>query len=699
MLSRIKHRHDPFPVFDSEEGKELAKCLYETYVDWRDASADLRTKVWPACDRAFLSIRTLPRAPGFHWVDKGDLGETDVWDAVRMIMEGLLLSLMPRDESWLSPVAYETEKQSAQNLVRDYLITKHREGGCRDAYGQHITQLMVRGVSAVTWTWSQVYGYKAANRMAQLLSDIQPEVDSAMDQIGELVGQDPASLDPIALMPPELMAAMGQEGPEADDREPYLAYDGPVIRCLDMQDVFLDPSSNSTQDSDVPMCIMVYRTLEELYDSVDQQDQPLYQNLEGLTGQSLEEIWGTTANRGSTSALLGINPIGSSRESGSRYVPVLVFHRQLQVCKGSQWVDSYFYVAGLATPRLIRAHINPAAYGRRSTYIDTFHDHYAHKAYGVSPVEKILPTWHKKNLMSALGTNAATASVFPAYNIVAGLMIDDRKPTNSPGGFNYISYKPQLGPNFMAPVPTPTQGAMLGMQSEQFLGQKILGGLGATGGSLGLDPSRNIEQSKTATQIDTESSGQSIGRDNLLEKITIRSLEPMCQAIYEAAFQYAQGDIIQFVSDVGGQPALQELSKLELAKPRKIIVTGYHGLQSKNQQVRNIKEALQAITQGNGLQYLGAAGPLVVRDLLLRLLGHFGVRDLDRYKLPDLELIQQTPGGQQFIQQIEQQTLQAVPQVLQVIGVDPAAIEQLMQIMAQMSQAEPRPEGGAPAAA
>ena len=128
MLSRIKHRHDPFPVFDSEEGKELAKCLYETYVDWRDASADLRTKVWPACDRAFLSIRTLPRAPGFHWVDKGDLGETDVWDAVRMIMEGLLLSLMPRDESWLSPVAYETEKQSAQNLVRDYLITKHREG-------------------------------------------------------------------------------------------------------------------------------------------------------------------------------------------------------------------------------------------------------------------------------------------------------------------------------------------------------------------------------------------------------------------------------------------------------------------------------------------------------------------------------------------------------------------------------------------
>ena len=39
-----------------------------------------------------------------------------------------------------------------------------------------------------------VYGYKAANRMAQLLSDIQPEVDSAMDQIGELVGQDRRAL-------------------------------------------------------------------------------------------------------------------------------------------------------------------------------------------------------------------------------------------------------------------------------------------------------------------------------------------------------------------------------------------------------------------------------------------------------------------------------------------------------------------------
>ena len=47
----------------------------------------------------------------------------------------------------------------------------------------------------------------------------------------------------------------------------------------------------------LPMCIMVYKTLEELYDSVDQQDQPLYQNLEGLTGE-LEEIWGTTASQG-----------------------------------------------------------------------------------------------------------------------------------------------------------------------------------------------------------------------------------------------------------------------------------------------------------------------------------------------------------------------------------------------------------------
>lgn len=686
MLSRVQYRHDPFPVYESEEGKKLAYCLHEQWQYWRDASAELRTKVWPAADKAFLSIRTLPKAPGFNWVDKGDLGCTDVWDAVRLIVESILLSLMPRDESWLSPVAFETETQAAQNIVRDYLLTKHREGGTRSAYGIHLTQLIVRGVSAVTWSWQQVYGYQAVDRMEQMLSTVQPQVNDALDQIGELLGQDPATLDPVSLMPPELMAALGQPA----DRTPYLAFDGPIVRCLDMQDVFLDPASNTARDFDIPMCVLQYFTPEELTNATDQDGQPLYSNLKDLQTQTLEQIWGGTPNRAQTAQYLGIHPAGLSHKGGGKYIPVLVFHRQLQVCDSNQWVDSYFYVADLATPRLIRAHTNPAAYGRRCTYIDTFQDHYSNKAYGISPVEKVLPAWHTKNLIGALGTNAAVASVFPAMNVIAGLMIDERKPTASPGGFNYISFKPQVGPNFMAPVPTPNSGALLSMQQQQFHGQQILGGLGATGGSLGLDPSRNIEQSKTATQIDTESSSQSIGRDNLLEKVTITSLEPLCQAVYEAAFQYAEGDLIKFVADLGGEPALKEISKLDLKKPRRIVVTGYHGLQSKNQQIRNIKESLQALTQGNGLQFLGASGPLIIRDLLLRLLGHFGIRDLDKYKLPDLELIQQTPGGQQFIAGLVEQTAM---QVMQVIGLSEEQAAQVMQVLAQGQQ-----QGGQPQA-
>ena len=88
MLSRIKHGHDPFRL-DSEEGKELAKCLY--ICGLADASAETWwTKV---CQPVTVPSSQIAPRPGLPLGDKGDPGETDVWGrGVRMIMEGLLLS-------------------------------------------------------------------------------------------------------------------------------------------------------------------------------------------------------------------------------------------------------------------------------------------------------------------------------------------------------------------------------------------------------------------------------------------------------------------------------------------------------------------------------------------------------------------------------------------------------------------------------
>lgn len=682
MLINLEYDHAPIPATDSDDGQNLADHLYRIYQNWRDESSELRGKLWPAYDRAFLAIRTLPKAPGFHWIDRSDQGETDLWDVVRLIVEGTLLSLMPRDMSWVSVVPFEAESQTVSNLIRDYLMSKHKACGTRQHYYRHLTQMLVRGTSAIHWSWMKSHGMRRLGIAEQLVASLTPQLDEARGQLGELLNIDGSTISPMDLIDPGMIDAIDQA-----DRQPFLQYDGPLIRCLDMQDVYLDPTCNSSQDTDIPMAYMLFKPLHELYAARDAKGQPFYTNLEGLEERTLSEIRNEFGSQ-DTAKYLGIS-YGAGQNTGSKFIPVLVFHRGVQTFEDKTWLDTYFYVAigPGGKPRLICAQENPLDSGRRAVYIDTYHDHYNNTAYGISAIDKSLPAWNHKCVVSALTLNAQVGCVYPAMNVISGLMVDEKNPTNAPGSYNLISYKPQIGPNFMAPVPTPNAGTMLGMQAQQFLGQKILGQTGALGGALGNDPSRNIEQSKTATQIDAEGSSTSIGRDNQLEKITLSSLEPMCQAIMEAAYQFSTEDVIHFVVDAGGQAVMQTLQKMELGKKRQLVVTGYHGLQQKNKEIENITKALQAIGQGNGMQYLGAGGPLLLRELMLKLLGRFGVIDTDKYKLPDIELIQQTPGGQQFIAGIQQETAM---QVLQIVGIPPEQGAQIIQILAQQQQQQPQ---------
>lgn len=680
MLNRVQYQQSPFPDFDSEEGKKLAIYFNDTYRMWRDASSELRTKVWPACDRAFLCKRTLPKNKGMHWVDRGDIGESDLWDATRMLAETFLLNLMPRDESWVQMIPYNSDNQSLYDRFRDYLLYKLRECDFRGSYGKHITQALVRGTSAIRREWMQIERAMSQGGAAQAMfandpSQFMPGGMTAEDMMGELNEYDPESF-----------ASQNSPVQPMLDKAFESVFNGPAVTCMDMQDVFLDPSCKSQGNGDVPMAIMVYKTIEELHGAIDENGAPVYSNLDKLQTYSLDQIWSDQTNRSDTSKLMGINPAGTSMGRKGQYVPVLVFHRQVERFEGQQWVDSYFYLATSpsgSNSRLIRSHINESDKGHRSVFIDCYHDHYSGSAYGVSAIEKSLPDWHKKNVASALTLQAQVACVFPAMNVIAGMAQDDGKVSNAPGSYNFIAYKPQIGPNFMAPVPTPNSGAVLGIQTQQYLGQKILGQMGANGSALSLDPSRNITQNKTATQVNTESTSSSVGRDNLLEKFSIHSLEPLVQAMVDDASQFAKEELTDFVYQSDGKYSVGRISQMLLEARKKVIVTGYHGYQNKLAEIDNCNKALQAITQGNALQYLGAPGPLLLREVIFKLLSRFGIKDLERFKVTDGELILSTPEGQQAVMETSQAAMQ---QAMEMTGVPPEAAQMILQAVAQIVQ-------------
>lgn len=678
MLERVQYYQSPFPDFKSEEGLALARHLQGQWEAWRDASSELRNIIWPAVDRAFMCKRSLPRNKGMQWTDKGDIGESDLRDAVITLAESFLLNLMPRDESWVQMIPYKAEDQPVNDRFRDYLLFKCRQDNFRGTYGRHITQTAVRGTSAIRRTWLEVQRAMSQGGPAQALFNNNPGF-----MVPGVTGDDMMEfLDTANFEDPNAMASpLGQ----MVDRAFETIYSGPSVTCMDMQDVFLEPNCKSVGNGDVPMCFLTYKTLDELHGAVDENNQPLYSNLEELIEQPLDKIWNDSAHRRETSKMMGLNP-GTSHNKAAKYVPVMIFHRQLERFQGEKWVDSYFYVAnctGTGKAQIIRAHINESNKGHRSVYIDTYHDHYAESAYGTSAIEKSLPDWHKKNVFSALTLESGLREVYPTMNVVAGLLADDAKVTNIPGGYNFLSYKPQIGPNFMAPVPSSGRGSVIGIQSMQFLGQKILGQVGAQGSSLSVDPSRNITQNKTATQINTESTGASIGQDNFLEKMSIHSLEPIVQAMADDAAQYAREELTEFVLEADGEFSVEYLTDQILRVPRKAIVTGYHGYQNKLAEIDNCNKAFIALTQGNALEYLGATGPLLLREITFKLLSRFGIKDLDRFKVSDGELILSLPEGQSAVQELSQQVLQ---QAFQATGLPPEATQTLMQVITQLIQ-------------
>lgn len=668
-----RYIHSDLPKPGSDLGEKVARYIYEWYRYAKDARIDLEQDIWPACDDAYHCFRELPRNKAMKFVDKGDIGESDLKDLIDQLSDGIMIALMGRDDSWFQPISYKSEEQGIQNMVRDYLAYKHREAGTRKEYGLHVGQTMRRGTSAIGWEWKKDIRMVRLGPAESLA--IAPQVSAMAQQQG------------IDLPVGDIHKALKRE------RKEVITFNGPVVRPLDMYDVLLDPAADIRRVEDAPMATIVYKTPEELKNAEDQDGNKFFSNLDDLHEWAPQEVYMSDPMRYRSTMTMGINPFLSG-DKYSKFIPVLIYRKAVLTMEDNTWVDCFFYVAlqsGKNGGVLIACQENPSDQGRRDVFIDTYRD-WLNCAYGVSAIEKSIPDWQKKNVASALGLNAALIEIFPPLAVIANMLADDREIDVTPGGYNVINYKPSVLTNFCAPIPIARGGAESSMNFQRFLGQKILGQGGAYG-AINDDPTKSMSTDKTATQINTETTSGTVGRDNLLEKLS-GNLEKLCQAIYDGCRQYEEDDMINFIQNIdGGDPSAVQLDKQVLDQDRRIVCTGWHGLQNKQQELAETREMFQALSTGNAAQVL-PNGVLIMQDVIVKYLGLLGFKNLQKYKTDPAALLIQQPQVQQELNQM----MMILSQRFTQLGMKPDEANQALIMIAQTIGVQPQapPPGGAP---
>ncbi|MBX9570900.1 MAG: hypothetical protein K2X77_18545 [Candidatus Obscuribacterales bacterium] len=665
--TEIEYVQTPTPSLSSEPMHKMAEDLREEFDYWKEARQDLESQVWPACDDAFHCVKELPEAEGMDWADNSDRGETDVRDGVISLAESITLALIPRDETAFQVVSTKALDQGRMNDGRDLLAAAARRIDFRGTYEKHVQQTLVRGTSALWFTWEKtkvLRTYSESETLAKLL-ELDPEMPIP----------DSKTLRSIRFKEPGL--------------------NRPNIKVIDMTNLVLDPNSDLTDDSDLPMAIVTFKTVEELKNAKDPYGEPLYDQevLKDIEPMNLGEIRDLASLRFSALELTGLNPEAGKANHRVKLVPVIVFHRQVRSFEDMCWVDCYFYLALSRTDakqRIIRIQQNPNPNGGRCIFIDTYKDWIAGTPYGTGIVEHSLQAYMQKNVMSALTLNAKLATVFPAVNVIGGLLQEDRRIKLGPGSVNIVA-RSQFGTNIIAPIPTPQGGVQIGMQDQQWQGQKILAQMGAYGSIL-QDPTKSVTQAKTATQINTETTSGSVTRDNLLERMTIRTLEPLLNTMFQAMQENFRAEDMVFEKMESAGPGLGQADAEAFKDPsQRIIVTGFHGMMNKSREIEELREALTTMTQGTLLEQMPQLMPVVI-DTTLKLLGRLGIKNLEKYKQDPAEILLSTPVGQKALQDAFQA---GVNQVLAQMQGDPNAQPSLVPQDEQGPGAPPAYVGGA----
>lgn len=538
-------------------------------------------ETWRQADDAYLCYRRLPHNEGMQWTDKSDFGSTDVFDGVNMLATRLSLAMMPKDKSWLTVVSRQNDKAEVVEAIQAQQIWMHDRAHTRRMVARHLTQLMVRGTSALYVTWEnrermrKISGAEGRKRLKTLVKagGISPKVAEMIDSV--LI--------------------------------PVTDYIGPKIRVLDCLDLYMDPAHDLSVDRKSATIVATYRRLEELIRETDRDGKPLYQNLEGLEPMTATEIYMKDiegSNRIRDLNTLGVFPQNQPyRNEG--YVPVFICYFPYFEHEGEKFFDTYFHIAESRVgrmARLIRVEQNPSEEGHQFLIKDTMVDWFGNTSYGISLVEKLLSKYNQKQVIEAVTLEAALTSVFPAYNVLAGVARDDMGISFSPGAINEFAQNPMME-KWIQPMPVPQSGVQLGMQELRWWGEQISSGFGEWGANS-ENPTRQISNRETATAANIKATSGSLAIDEMVEKFSV-SLQELAQLCFDLSRQEMEPDAnnkIKFTQAIGGTASRFSAKEIELSwndfqAPRDIIVAGLYGSYNKQQHIMNLTEALKGLAQ------------------------------------------------------------------------------------------------------
>lgn len=636
-----------------------AEIIDEILPAWMDCRTGVEKK-WMECDRGYLCERILPPLEGFDYIDASPFGTPAIHNGVNNYCIRLGIGIMDEKDQWLSMLGRKGEDPAVTNAVKAEQAWMHRYAETRKAFTRGLRQMVVRGINHWFMRWDtdivyQPIGTKQGRR--------------ALARVLKASGQDPKLANQVKKI-----------------RKPVVRFNGPVFNVVDAYDVFFDPEADIVRDRKKSYIVRNYMRPHILKAARDDDEQPIYSNLEHLESQkAIDSYMGEkdSSRRMRSLYVMGVNP-ESAKAVSADIVPVYTFFAPYLEYEGYEFHDTYFYVARNADNKalLIRIEENPAVNGHDLMVSDTFIDWFNDVAYGIGAVQTVLPAWHRKNFFDAVMTNAVAAQQFPAMLYAAGAFKDDDIRLG-PAQLNEITMA-VAGMDVLRPAINNPNGVQIGFQEQEFLKQEINGTFevsGAYGQGQGLTPGSR----ETATSVNFRASSQSLAVNEQREKFG-SSLQKMCQWAYDTRQATAEPeknlegeDVIPFNRMENNKPVPDEILFDQWKRPRTVEILGYHGAFNQQQRIDNQNNMLKAL--GQSAQFLPNA-PTAIQDLVKGL-------------AQDLE-IEISPEAWMTPQQIAANNPEVLKMALQALMENPGMAQQILMEMGQGGEdgQESGPGGG-----
>lgn len=672
------------PAFTDGKMIDFARELGEEFMLQRDMRSQLETEIWPACDRAFACIRDdLSRAiPTMHLIDNGMLGESDVREAIKAMRNQVLDDLLPPDESWLKPIALNDEDdEDTLQKVQDHLIDLHRKAGMREACEPFADQLFVRGTSSLGVRWDTIMKAQRLN----------PMLRKTLKEAGARLANNDANKEAIKAINKQKMWVP--------------VYSGPKVYPIDMYRLYLDATSEIGLDTDIATIYVMFKSLSDLKNARDEEGEHLYDQkaIEAISPWDYKDYYKENPDACASTKLLGIDPTLTGFErTGEKFIPIYVFHSLVRCTKdGDQYVDKFFYVARSNASdswRIVRVQDNPSDAGD-SPYFVALCDRWLNVPYGAGLAEKSISAWKAKNFYAALGPNALMLAAFPPVATVAGSLKDDRKIKWGPLANNEVIYKAGVGKDWITPLPININAPMLGQQQERGQAQKIVSQIGSSMAPLLSDPSKSMSKSKTATEVRQESMDGGMAKQVLVTRLSQNIIQQVAQCVYNWSRQkhgVGGSDGASYIARRQGDPSRGEITGEAIDRDRLIEIVGRRGLANKRDEINNLMEVLKILSNPQAAQIISNL-PMILQDVIFKLVARLGVPLKPEYRVPEEQLLAQSPKAQIAALQMALQNPELREQIAQELLSSPEGQQFVAAIHAEAKATaeQPKPKSGA----